>query len=368
MQKNSRLIIDGSAIRRNIEAMRRVLPSGTEVIPVIKDDAYGLGLVPMARLLLQGGSVRTLAAAHPWEGTELREAGITADILIIGSCLPGQMKEAVEKDLLLTAGRPGIIEELEAAAVAAQKTARIHIKLETGLHRGGVRPGKELAALLDSLKSAKHVRTEGVYTHCKDDFDRESCLKQYALFLDGIRQITGAGIEPGMRHWLDSAAVDRYPELAMDAVRVGRALYMDDPLAPLGTRREAVSWRCSVSDVRIRHAGDSLGYGKGLVLAKETQVATLNVGYGDGLDYRLAAAGGQVLLQGQRCPILTVFMDRTLIDAGALAVKIGEEATLLGYDAEGNLLSAQEQAALIGDKEGCGLTSGAGTRVAREYV
>ena len=367
MRKNSRLLIDGSAIQQNIEALRSTLPKGASLIPVIKDDAYGLGLVPVARLLQKQG-IGLFAVAHPWEGAALREAGIEADVLVMGSCLREQMPEAIGMGLILTAGRPGIAEELEALAAAKGKTARVHIKLETGLNRDGVKPGEELAALIEALKASPHVHTEGVYTHCRDDFDRESCMQQFALFQKGLQQIEEAGLTPGMRHWLDSAAADRYPELALDAVRIGRGLYMDDPVSPTGTRREAVSWRCSVTDVRTRYAGDTLGYGSGTVLTKETRVAALNVGYGDGLDYHFASQGGEVLLQGRRCRILAVFMDRALVDAGTLDIQIGEEATLFGYDGMGHLLSSQEQAERIGDKEGCGLTAGLSARVERVFV
>lgn len=368
MQKNSRLLIDGSAIRQNIEAIRRTLPSETAVIPVLKDDAYGLGLVPVARMLLRDPAIRTLAVAHPWEGAVLREAGVEADILVMGSCLKEQMPEAVALGLILTAGRPGIVKALEEAALQAGRPARIHVKLETGLNRDGIKPGEELAALLKALQTAPHVRMEGVFTHLRDGFDRESCLEQYRRFEAGLRQITEAGFDTGMKHWLDSAAADRYPEIALDAVRIGRGLYMDDPVSPAGTRREAASWRCSVADVRLRHAGDTLGYGSGLVLKNDTQIAALNVGYGDGLDYRLAAAGATVLIRGRRCSLAAVFMDRALVDVGTLDVQPGEEATLFGYDADGNALLSQEQAALIGDKEGCGLTSGLSARVQREYI
>ena len=367
MRKNSRLLIDGSAIRQNIEAIRRRLGTGTKIIPVIKDDAYGLGLVPVARMLAACPGTDLLAVAHPWEGAALREAGIETDILVMGSCLRDQMPEAIEKGLILTAGRPGIAAELEEAAREAGRTARVHIKLETGLNRDGVAPGAELGALLAQMKAAAHVKSEGVYTHCKDDFDPACCQRQAELFEAGLAQIRAAGLETGLRHWLDSAAADRYPAYAYDGVRIGRGLYMDDPFSPFGDRREAVSWRCSVVDVRERAAGETLGYGGGVTLTHSARVAALNVGYGDGLDYRLAANGAQVLLRGTRCPILTVFMDRTLIDAGTLDVRPGEEVTLFGYDADGNLLSSQEQAALIGDKEGCGLTAGLTERVERVF-
>ena len=170
-----------------------------------------------------------------------------------------------------------------------------------------------------------------------------------------------------MRHVSGSESTEFHPQYSLDAARVGRRLYMDHPVKPLGGIREAVSWRSYITHVELRHAGDTLGYGGKLHLPADTLVATIGIGYGDGLNEALAACHAPVLVHGKRCPLLACWMDQSFVDVTGLAVQVGDEVMLFGYDREGNLLSSQEVANLIGDNEGCGLTSALSSRVARLY-
>jgi alanine racemase len=149
-----------------------------------------------------------------------------------------------------------------------------------------------------------------------------------------------------------------------DAVRIGRGLYMDAQDAPVGGIREVASWRAAIVGIRDYPAGTRLGYGQGVILEKDTRVAMVNVGYGDGLNHRVAA-GGPALVDGQTAHFLGCCMDQSFLDVGDIPCQVGSEVTLFGYDREGNFLSSQEVSLLIGDNEGCGLISDLSPRVER---
>lgn len=171
-----------------------------------------------------------------------------------------------------------------------------------------------------------------------------------------------------MCHISASESSELFPQYALDAVRIGRRLYMDHPKKPLGNIQEVVSWRSYLTNVKQRRAGDSLAYFGKYVLDKDTVVATVGVGYGDGLNEKLVACHAPVLVGGKRCPLLACCMDQCFVDVtGVEDAKVGDEITFFGYDSVGNFLSSQETANLIGDDEGCGLTSALMHRVARVF-
>ena len=191
---------------------------------------------------------------------------------------------------------------------------------------------------------------------------------QYKKLLAGAEQLKAAGIPVPMCHISASESSELFPQYALDAVRIGRRLYMDHPKKPLGNIQEVVSWRSYLTNVKQRHAGDSLAYFGKYVLDKDTVVATVGVGYGDGLNEKLVACHAPVLVGGKRCPLLACCMDQCFVDVtGVEDAKVGDEITFFGYDSDGNFLSSQETANLIGDDEGCGLTSALMHRVARVF-
>ena len=369
MLNNSSLIIDTDKLRENVRTILRSLPAGTKLIPVVKDDAYGLGMVGVARTLSAFPEIGCLAVANVSEGVTLRREGIRQDILIIGSTLPFQYVPAVECDLTVTVSRLGMVPELAEVCKAQSKPLNVQIKLETGMHRIGVEPGEELAALIGELKAAQEwVHVTGAFSHFAWPGNAEVCEAQYKKLLAGAEQLKAAGIPVPMCHISASESSELFPQYALDAVRIGRRLYMDHPKKPLGNIQEVVSWRSYLTNVKQRHAGDSLAYFGKYVLDKDTGVATGGVGYGDGLNEKLVAGHAPVLVGGKRCPLLACCMDQCFVDVtGVEDAKVGDEITFFGYDSDGNFLSSQETANLIGDDEGCGLTSALMHRVARVF-
>ena len=334
------------------------------VIPVLKTDAYGLGLVPVAQVLEKSPAVRMMAVAQVLEGAALREAGIGTDILVLGGTLPRQWVAAAELGLTLTVTRPGMVTELGAMG----KAVNVHLKIETGLNRNGVRPGEELADVIGELKKTSYVNLTGTYSHfaAAEAKDICRCRVQKARFDQALGQLMEAGMDPGLRHMSNSAAAEWMTEAEYDAVRIARGLYMDAQDDPVGDIREVASWRAGIVGLRQLPAGSRLGYGQGIVLEKDTRVAIVNVGYGDGLNHRVASSG-PVLIAGQQATLLGCCMDQCFVDVGEIPCAIGSEVTLYGYDGEGNYLSSQEVARLC-DDEGCGLTAALGSRVARVYL
>lgn len=364
---NSYLHVDLGTLRENLETILSSLPAECSIIPVLKDDAYGLGLERVAAVLEEYDRVSLAAVAHVSEGLILRGAGFKKDILVMGSPLPFQLEAAILSGLTMALGSMEAFSMINASAAALGLKAKVHIKVDTGLHRIGFEPGAELDALCRELAGCGNIEVTGAFSHFSNAENGDSCKEQYGLFLSAVESIERAGISVPMRHICCSAASELYPQYALDAVRLGRRLYMDKPTDGDGIVKELASWRGYITAVKARKAGESIGYGGKCVLEKDCLIATLGVGYGDGLQGALCDIHAPVLIKGQRCRLMACCMDQSFADVTGLDCKPGDEVCFFGYDSAGNFLSSQEVALLIGGDEGCGLTSAISTRVARVY-
>ena len=326
---NSVLYIDMGQLRRNAEAILREL-DGAQLIPVLKGNAYGLGLEKVGAALADIPEIRTMAVAQVSEGAALRQAGVTQDILVLGGVPERLLAPAVELGLTLTVGRPGLLPLLAELGRTQGRPVQVQVKVETGLHRFGLMPGEELDGLLEEWREyAPWIRVTGAFTHFADLGDPVRTEEQFQTYLRGVAQLERGGMEIPMRHVSASAASEYAPQYRLDGVRIGRRLYMDHPTAPLGTVREVCSWRAWVTRVRPLRAGDALGYGGHIRMPR---------------------------------------MDQTVVDVTGIPCAVDDEVTLLGGDGHGNWLSAQEVSLLIGEDEGCGLTSRLSGRVGRVYL
>lgn len=365
---NSALCVDLKALRENLRAILEQLPEGTRLIPVLKSDAFGLGEVAVMRTIAEVEQIGCIAVAHISEGVRLREMGWPREILMLGSALPGQLEAALEAEIVLTVGRLGLIPELERLGRQRGRAVPVQIKIDTGLHRIGLEPGEDLARLLDELaRAGEWVEVRGAFSHFSNPGDPGCMEEQHRRYLAGVEQLERGGVPVPMRHMSGSEAFEYAPQYHMDAVRVGRGLFFDHPTKPRGAVKEIASWRTFITGVKLRRAGETLGYGEGFRLQRDTLVATIGVGYGDGLDQQLVRVHAPVLIHGQRCALLGCCMDQSMVDVTGLDCAPGDEVTLFGHDGEGNFLSAQEVSLLIGDGEGCGLTVQLSGRVARIY-
>ena len=364
---NSYIEIDTGTLLGNARAILESL-GGAELIPVLKDDAYGLGMAPVAAVLCTLPEIRCIALSHVSEGLALRAAGNDQELLIMSAALPFQMESAVEADLTLTCGRLGFAAELAEAARKVGKKAKLQVKIDAGLHRIGLEPD-ELAAFAEEYhQNADALDLTGVYSHFSDAEDLIRSEAQYALYLEALQALEGLGVPVKQRHMSNSAASERYPQFHLDAVRIGRRLFMDRTEHPLCDVKEAASWRSYITSLKQRKAGDRIGYNGAVTLKQDAMIATVGVGYGDGLHQDLFKVRAPVLVGGKHGHLLVCCMDQCMIDVTGIDCAIGDEVTFFGYDGSGNFLSAQAQAALINDDEGCGLTSALSPRVKRIYT
>jgi alanine racemase len=334
----SRAIIDLGALRRNFSAAQR-LAGAREVIAVVKADAYGHGAVPVARCLAEAGCGR-FAVVTVDEASELRAAGIASPLLVIGGLSsPREAAQAIDHDLV------PVLHHAEGRALAGQaarsagRPLRVQVEVDTGMRRMGV-PPDAAAAFLAEVAGDEALILDGVYTHfaCADDPGPEPTLAQIALFRSILAEAREAGVDPGLVHADNSAALElgaicaeALPEAG--AVRPGLLLYgarsHEAPVPGLALE-PVMSVRTRVAAVREMRPGDTVGYGATHRFDRDTRLATLPIGYADGVPRSLSSRGA-VWLAGARRPIVgRVSMDWITVDVGDAKVAVGDEATFFG--------------------------------------
>ena len=375
--------IDLAAVRHNARLLKR-LAAPAALCAVVKADAYGHGSVPVARAALEGGAA-WLAVALVEEGVILRDAGIVAPVLVLSEPTPEAMAVVVERGLTPTLYTPHGADAAARAAAAAATVLEVHVKVDTGMHRVGAHPA-DVASLVGAVDAAPSLHFAALWTHLAvadgaADEDRVFTAEQLSVF-DATRvSLASAGFDPPMVHAANSAGVIAFPTARLDMVRCGIALYgvvptpamgpvlSDDPaLAGAELLRPVLSLRSTVSLVRPLGAGERPSYGRRLPLAERSLVATVPIGYADGVPRRYCAAGGTVLIGGRRCPLAgTVTMDQIVVDCGSDAdVSVGDEVVLIGRQATASL-TVQDWADVLGTIGNEVLTE-IGSRVPRVVV
>ncbi|MGI6193020.1 MAG: alanine racemase [Christensenellales bacterium] len=326
--------IDLGAAARNVRAIRASLKSATKMIAVVKADAYGHGLVPFSRVALKNGA-SCLAVAIVEEGITLREAGITAPIVVLGNNLPDAAEAIVTYDLQPTVCEPSLAKALDAEAKKQGKWVQAHLKVDTGMGRIGIREERELDRMAECLKGCTSLELQGLFTHFanSDGADKGYAHEQFQRFETLHKRLKSHGFNPQL-HAANSAAIADLPETHLDMVRAGimmygyypsRNVHRNIPLEPV------MSVRTQVDYVKTVPAGETISYDRTYTTWRPTKVATLTVGYGDG--YKRALSGkGCVLIRGKRAPILgRVCMDQVMVDVTEIpGVVEGDEAVLLG--------------------------------------
>ncbi|MHB1777770.1 MAG: alanine racemase [Acidimicrobiales bacterium] len=366
--------VDLSAVRHNVGVLcRRVAPA--TLCAVVKADGYGHGAAAVARAALDGGA-SMVAVALGDEGEALRRAGIEAPVLVLSE-QPAAVAPAV-----VAAGLTPTLYTLEgvaataAAAEAAGTVVPVHVKVDTGMHRVGADPAA-VPAVAAAVAAAPSLRLEGLFTHLAvadgpSDEDAEYTALQLDRFDAVAAAVADRGAEVRLRHAANSAGAIAWPRSRYDMVRCGIAVYGQPPspsLAPLtGDLRPVLSLRSRVSAVRVLDAGERPSYGRVRPLPERSVVATVPIGYADGLARRLQPAGGEVLIGGRRRPLAgTVTMDQIVVDCGPDdPVRPGDEVVLLGRqgDAEVTALEWAQRLGTITYEVLCGI----GPRVPRVVV
>lgn len=336
--------VDLEAIRHNTKAIRAAVDPQAHVMAVVKADAYGHGMVPVARAALESGAT-WLAVAIPEEGEQLRQAGIESPILVLGPTTPQGAEGLVRNRLTSTVCTCEMIHWLAQACEHMDMEAQVHLKVDTGMSRIGSRTPQERDDILTALQKHPQVHLTGAFTHFADadGADEAFTLEQFQRFDRLTRDLDV------MRHCANSAALARFPQMALDMVRAGISLYGCPPMPTAIPLKPAMRWVTAVSFVKTVNPGDTISYGRTFRADRPMKIATLPVGYGDGYHRAVSGHGGYVLIQGQPAPILgRVCMDQMMVDVSHLdEVEAGEEAVLMGRQGE-RAITADELAAWAG--------------------
>jgi alanine racemase len=363
--------VDLDAVRANVRTLAD-FAAPAALMAVVKADGYGHGAVPVARAALDAGA-SWLGVALVEEGAELRAAGIDAPILVLSEPPPAAAPAVVGLGLTPVAYTPVGIEAL-AKAVAHADTADalpVHLKVDTGMHRVGCMVD-DAQALAESVAARDELHLEGVLTHfaVADEPDNPYTWQQLDRFDAVLTALRDAGVAFDMVHAANSAGLLVVGDRArFDLVRCGIAVYGVPPAPDIAGRvplRPAMSLKARVSHVKTLAAGARISYGLRYTMPRDGSVATVPVGYADGVPRALSATGGEVVVRGRRHPIAgTVTMDQFMVDVGDAPVEVGDEVVLLGRDGNAEV-TADEWADRLGTIN-YEIVCGIGRRVPRTY-
>lgn len=357
--------IDLEILRENVRAIRRNVPESAMLLAVVKADAYGHGAVQVARAALEAGA-SWLAVALVQEGVELRKAGIIAPILVLGAALPCDAVIAAENSLTLTVCAPETVHAMGEVLRDTGLSLDVHMKLDTGMSRIGVRNEDELTAVLAAIESEPSVMLTGAFTHFADCDGDDMAFTHVQL--DRFRKLTALLPESIIRHCANSAAIDRLmPEAAFDMVRMGITMYGYPPVPSKLGVKPFMSWRTRVTFVKTADPGDTVSYGRTWTAKEPARIATIAIGYGDGY-HRAGTGKAQVIIRGRRVPVVgRICMDQIMADVSNLPEVVpGDTVTLLGRDGDA-VIDAEEIASWDGTISYEVLLAATG-RVRREWL
>lgn len=361
------LEVDLAQIAENYAVIaRHVAPA--KVMPILKANAYGHGLVAVARKL-ESLDAPCVGVAYLEEALRLRQAGVRMPVLVMGGIVGSQIPRFLEHDLSLTASSVDKLLAIDACAAQLGRVARVHLKVDTGMERIGVH-WYNAHTLLEASLSAKHVRVEGVFTHFAnaDEQDLSHARLQLERFQEALSFYERRGLPMPLRHAANSGAILQMPESYLDMVRPGILLYGSSPAVNLPLTlpvRQALRWITRVVFFKVVKPGLPVSYGSTWAPRDMTRVVTLPVGYGDG--YARSMSGkAEVILRGRRVKVVgKICMDQVMVDIGWTSAFNGDEVVLLG-SADGQTIRIEELAAWAGTIPHEVLTS-INTRVPRVY-
>jgi alanine racemase len=327
-------VIDLDAVSYNVSGIRKKIGKMRELMAVVKADGYGHGSVQVSMAALRSGA-NSLAVALPEEGQLLRAEGIDAPILVLGLIQPEESYKIIRSRLDQTLCSLELAEALDQEARKASVRVNVHIKIDTGMGRIGLCP-EDVPSFLQKIRQFRNLDVVGIFSHFSsaDQADKSVSNKQIAVFDRVVREIELAGFRIPKKHMANSAAVLDLPLSYYDLVRPGIMIYGLYPSREVGRNvelRPAMTLKTRISFVKRSPPGTPISYGGAFVTHKETTVATLPVGYGDGYS-RLLTEHGQVLIKGRRVPVIgRICMDMCMVDVSRIGgIKPGEEVILFG--------------------------------------
>jgi len=320
--------VDLEAVAHNVRQFRGMLRSGCQLVAVVKANAYGHGMVAIARTVLDSGADQ-LAVASVAEGAQLRDAGIQAPILIAGPVLPSQAAAVVQHGLVPSLGT---IELAHAMGASCRRFPPVHIEVDTGMARHGV-PAAQISEFVAAVRRRGRLSIAGVFTHfaATGPGAKESMERQLGVFtaaVDSVRELRGVN-----RHVCNTLGALVLPPAHLDAVRIGGGLYGFDPLGGRGPvrLRPALALKARLAALRSAAPGEGVGYGSTFVCERPSRLALVPLGYADGL-VREVWNGAEVLVRGRRVRIVgQISMNQTVVDVTDVTdAACGDEVVLLG--------------------------------------
>lgn len=347
--------IDLAALRHNHDVVRRALPPGCGMLAVVKADAYGHGFMDVARELESLG-VTAFGVAFLAEGIQLRKSGIDRPVLILGGVYPGQERKCIGFNLSTAVFSLEQLAALDHAAGKLYRRARVHVKIDTGMGRLGI-PHDQARSFFTEFKRFKHLELEGLISHFATSDELEGEGLQYTTlqeerFRSVVETVRSLGLSPTYIHIANSAAVFSQDLPYCNLARPGIVLYGSPPSGDFAGRldiRPVMALKSRVAMLKWVEPGTSISYARRYIAGQRRLIASVPVGYADGYS-RTLTNRGQALVRGVRAPVTgTVCMDWIMLDVTEVPdVSVGDEVVLMGCDARGNCIGADELAAWAG--------------------
>jgi len=342
--------VDLNAIRHNLLEVRSKLNSDTKLMVIIKADAYGHGAVPLAKAIGDSGKIDSYGVAIIEEAVELREAGITTPMLILGFTPKEQYDLVVAYDVAQTVFQYEMAQALSEEACSQGKIAKIHIKLDTGMSRIGFTDTAESVEVIKKIAKLPNIEIEGLFSHFAraDEIDKTSTIKQLQRYINFVDLLLKEKINIPVKHIANSAGIIEFPEAYFNMVRCGIATYGIYPSDVVNQNDikliPAMELKTHVIYVKDVEAGVGISYGATYVTDQQRRISTIPVGYADGYSRNLSNHG-KVIIHGKYAPIVgRICMDQFMVDVTDIEeVKQGDLVTLLGRDGDA-FISAEELA------------------------
>lgn len=341
-------------IAHNVKEIRRITDKKAEIMGVVKADAYGHGVMEVAKTLIENGVTR-LAVSMLDEAIQLRKNGIDVPILILSYTDPRRAEEIILNDVTQTVFSHDLAEALSEAAVRLDKNIKIHIKIDTGMTRVGFMPGYSAVKNVVQISKLPKIIIEGLFTHfaSADEIDRSYTCMQFERFMSIVSELNRIGIYIPVKHVCNSAGIIEFPEMHLNMVRPGIVLYgmypSDDVHKDKIDLKPAMTLKANIILVKDVETDTCISYGRIFKTQRESRIATIPIGYADGYT-RLLTSKGRVLVNGQSVPIVgKICMDQCMIDVSNVEgeVKVGDEAVLFGSQ-NGNEIKIEDLADKIG--------------------
>lgn len=336
--------VNFTQLQRNINAIRNKLKRGVKFMTVVKGDAYGHGLVPIAQELERCGC-DAIGVVRLTEAVALRKGGIKIPIMILAPLIPAQSSLVIDYDITTMVDNERVVAALEECAYKKNKIINVHVKVNTGLNRYGVEVEDVLKFIHIINEKYLHIKIEGIYTHFKDpQNNKKFTYDQLKKFNDVLSKLQEVNMRPPIAHAAGSAGILMYPESHLDMVRCGLILYglehkANEKLLAKGVKT-IMSLKSRILKIRKIKAGESGGYGNNFIAKRDSTVAVVGIGYGDGI----SRGWKEILVAGEKVPVVNYFMDGILVDITDIKHKVSEFDEVVIVGKQNNEIIGWEQA------------------------